>query len=201
MTSRERILAALRREPVDYLPCSIYFNHNLKVAGYDLTDWKDHARLQIDLGCDPVVHFEYLWPPPTAAGLAAAGEGIATALRFAQTNQLAAQGYGGHGLATSLFVMGAQNTVLFAVDHPEAFHRLAQIDSRANIERIRLCAKAPEKPLPGPVSARRSCSGVTTRSPCAARFDTAWTFSGNADSSSASPTASAITFPGKTHWP
>ena len=55
MTSRERILAALRREDVDYLPCSIYFNPNLQVQGYHLADWKEGVRLKLDLGTDPVV--------------------------------------------------------------------------------------------------------------------------------------------------
>jgi len=41
-----------------------------------------------------------------------------------------------------MFVMGAENAVFFAVDHPDAFKRLAQIDSRTNIERIKLSAEA-----------------------------------------------------------
>ena len=57
MTSKERFLAAMQRKEVDYLPCSIYFNPNLKVDGYDLTNWKEAARLQLDLGADPVVAF------------------------------------------------------------------------------------------------------------------------------------------------
>ena len=220
MTSRERILAAMRREEVDYIPCSIYFNSNLQVDGYDLSAWQERARLQLDLGADPVVRFalagtshpdvqtrtwldqvegetcpilfkeyqtpagclrmavrrtsewphgadilwddfsagaiyeplikspddvnafEYVWRPPTAADLDAARQRIDAARRFARENNLAVQGYGGYGLATLLFVMGAENAIMFAVDHPDAFKRLAQIDSRANVERIRLSAEA-----------------------------------------------------------
>ncbi|MCD6361355.1 MAG: hypothetical protein J7M38_10885 [Armatimonadetes bacterium] len=57
MTPRERILAALAREETDYLPCSIYFNPNLQVEGYDLTSMRDRTRLQLDLGADPMVNF------------------------------------------------------------------------------------------------------------------------------------------------
>jgi len=220
MTSRERICAAMRSKEVDYLPCSIYFNPNLKVEEYDLTDWRDAARLQLDLGADPVVSFslgnkppanvktktwceevagetspvlfkkyqtpagclrmgvrhtedwpsgmdipwgdhsasnlfeplikspddvdafEYIWQPPGAADLDAAREQIDEVCAFARKNKLAVCGYGGGGLATLMFVMGAENAVMFAVDHPEAFKRLAQIDSRTNIERIRLSAQA-----------------------------------------------------------
>ena len=35
VNSRERILAALRREDTDRLPCSIYFNDNMRSHGYD----------------------------------------------------------------------------------------------------------------------------------------------------------------------
>ncbi len=40
----------------DYLPCSIYFNPNLQVPGYDLRDPWERVRLSLDLGVDPVVN-------------------------------------------------------------------------------------------------------------------------------------------------
>ena len=55
MTPRERILAAMRREETDYLPCSIYFNSDFKVNGYDLHRGDERIRLSLDLGVDPVV--------------------------------------------------------------------------------------------------------------------------------------------------
>jgi uroporphyrinogen-III decarboxylase len=220
VTSKERMLAAMRCETVDHLPCSIYFNSNLQVAGYDLTDWTERARLQFDLGADPVAHldipdlqhpevttrtwldvpageaapilfkeyrtpagalrmgvrhthgwpykmdipwndytaghlfepliktpddvdaFAYLLPPPDRAALDARRKQHDAVRALARQKELAIQGHGGHGLATLLFVMGAENAVMFAVDHPEAFQRLAQIDSRANVTRIHLCAEA-----------------------------------------------------------
>jgi hypothetical protein len=190
------------------------------VDGYDLTDWREAARLQMDLGADPVVHiglnaapradvqtrvwtkemtsettpirfkeyrtpagtlrlgvrcsdgwppadelpwgdhsagsiyeplikspddvdaFEYLWQPPGPADLDAARASIADVVRFAGQHGLAVQGLAGQGLALPMFVMGAQNAVLFAVDHPDAFRRLAEIDHRTNVARIGLLAQA-----------------------------------------------------------
>lgn len=219
MTPWERMLAAMRREPVDYPPCSIYFNPNLRVPGYDCGDWRERARLQLDLGADPVVRiavpdahdpavttrtwtervpgesapvlfkeyrtpagtlrmgvrrtgawphgddipwgdhsaghlfeplikspadadaFEHLVRPPGEAELACAEAEIGAVVRFAREKRLAVQGFAGNGLGTLIFVMGAQNAVMFAVDHPEAFRRLAAVDSRAGLARIRLCAR------------------------------------------------------------
>jgi len=56
MSSRERMLAAMRREPADHVPCSIYFNEHLRVDGYDMLQWREHIRLQEDLGTDPIVY-------------------------------------------------------------------------------------------------------------------------------------------------
>ncbi|MCK4983685.1 MAG: hypothetical protein KAS17_12215, partial [Victivallaceae bacterium] len=221
MTSKERFLAAMRNEEVDYLPCSIYFNPNLKVEGYDLTNWREAARLQLDLGTDPVLNFtvnskehadvktktwiedvanetfpvlfkeyqtpagtlrmgvryteedfpgeidicwgdhsasnmfeplikspddvdafEYIWQAPARADLDVAREQINNTRDFAHENELAVCAYAGCGLATLMFTMGAQNAIMFAMDHPEAFKRLAEIDSRSNIERIKLSAES-----------------------------------------------------------
>ena len=45
MTSRERILAAMRREPVDHLPCAPHFWSSPEIAGYR---WRDEeGRLEV----------------------------------------------------------------------------------------------------------------------------------------------------------
>ena len=41
------------------MPCSIYFNTNLKVPGYDLRDEFERIRLETDLGTDPVVNVKF----------------------------------------------------------------------------------------------------------------------------------------------
>ncbi len=220
MTARERFLAAMRSEDVDYLPCSIYFNPNLRVEGYDLANWREAAQLQLDMGADPVVDFHldtaphadvktktwieemsgettpvlfkeyrtpagtlrmgvrytedwpgstdlpwgdhsasnmyeplikspddvdafaYVWQPPVQVDLDVAHSQVDEVCAFAREKHLPVRGHAGQGLATLMFTMGAQNAVMFAVDHPEAFKRLAEIDSRTNIERIRLSADA-----------------------------------------------------------
>lgn len=43
----------MRSEEVDHLPCSIYFNPNLRVDGYDCSRVADRTRLALDLGVDP----------------------------------------------------------------------------------------------------------------------------------------------------
>lgn len=45
----------MRSEPVDHLPCSIYFNPNLRVDGYDGSRLEDRTRLALDLGTDPFI--------------------------------------------------------------------------------------------------------------------------------------------------
>ncbi len=58
MNPKERILNAMRMRPVDYLPCSVYFNDNLELPGYDLTRQTERNRLGLDLGTDPVAILE-----------------------------------------------------------------------------------------------------------------------------------------------
>ncbi len=66
MTSRERLLAALRRQDVDYVPCCPSFSASL--AGPQFT-WSGRAdsleRVVVDLGLDAVVHvgIEASWHP------------------------------------------------------------------------------------------------------------------------------------------
>ena len=230
------MLSAMQRRGVDHVPCSIYFNANLEVPGYDLKDPMERVRLQADLGADPVIDlclgragypgdnpvmeisagramhpavetrvwieesaaeghpvlykeyrtpdgvlrhgvrhtpdwpfgmdipwddhtasntceplvkspedvdaFAYIWRPPNPSVLDAVRQENDTILRTARDLGIAVRGYAGNGLATVLFVMGAENAILFAVDHPEAFKRLAEMDSETNIARIRLCAEA-----------------------------------------------------------
>ena len=61
MNSKDRIINAMQGKDVDYLPCSIYFNPNLQVPGYDLTRTTERNRLGVDLGTDPAVPVETWW--------------------------------------------------------------------------------------------------------------------------------------------
>jgi uroporphyrinogen-III decarboxylase len=217
MTSRERMTAAFRREAVDRLPCSIYFNANLEVPGYDLRDPLERFRLACDLDTDPVLDvglpaaphpqvetrtwretgeaptlykayrtpagtlrmgvratpawpygddipwsdfsaghcceplikspddieaFRFLHCPPTGADLDRAAAHIAERKALATKHGVTLRGPAALGLATLVHVMGAENLVLFAVDHPDAFGELARVDHGTNVARIRLLAEA-----------------------------------------------------------
>ena len=91
---------------------------------------------------EDVEAFGYVWAPPTENDLPAAGEIHDEIHRISDELGIPIQGYAGRGLASLLAVMGAENTITFAIDYPEAFKRLAEIDSKGNVERIRLCALA-----------------------------------------------------------
>jgi len=219
VTSRERILAAFRRDEVDHLPCSIYFNDNMREHGYDPRTPESIVSFHESLGVDPVLDIppirashhpsvrtrtwseqpsagdgEVLYkeyatpagtlrvgvrPPPAwpfghdipfpgddfcASHLVEPlvkqpedGDAFAFLLRppgsddrdrilprvRAVTSVAAAHGVAvrviaGEGLATLMFQMGAEHLVLFAVDHPEAFARLARIESDATVAAIPL---------------------------------------------------------------
>ncbi len=55
MSSKERMLAVLKGENPDYIPCSIYFNTNLRIAGYDLSNPEERIKCYLDLGTEPVI--------------------------------------------------------------------------------------------------------------------------------------------------
>ena len=85
--------------------------------------------------------FSYLHRPPGTREIAEAGR--INGSRFA-----AAEKYGcatlcrtGQGLATYMFVMGAERSVIFSMDYPEAFSRLAGIDHEVNLGRIKAAAE------------------------------------------------------------
>ena len=91
---------------------------------------------------DDVDAFEYVRQPPEISDLEASREKNSDTLAFSREHNLAVQAFAGSGLATLMFVMGAENMVMFAMEHTEAFKRLAGADSKTNIQRIRLCAEA-----------------------------------------------------------
>ena len=220
MTPCERICAAMRRQQVDYLPCSIYFNSNLKVPGYDCAVLEDRARLSLDLGVDPFVsvgigqsihpdvrisnwvedvrgehkpilwqawetpegrltqavrlhaacgdwssiqwsdhsasslyrplieseqdveRLRYLFQPMSDGDYELWHETVRGILALAAQHRLPLIATYGQGLAQVMFMMGATHAVLFAVDHPQAFHEIAEIIHQAEIRNIDLAARA-----------------------------------------------------------
>ena len=55
MTPRERLLAAMKNQETDYVPCAIYFNTQLHPPGYDCTKLADRTALSLALGVDAFV--------------------------------------------------------------------------------------------------------------------------------------------------
>ena len=222
MTSRERILAAFRRDEVDHLPCSIYFNDNMRAHGYDPGMPESIVSFHEALGVDPVLDIpavparfhpsvrtrtwidrpsgakgevlykEYAtpagalrvgvrltpeWPfgrdipfpgddfcashlveplvkgpddvdafasllrPPERADLDPIRERILEVKSAAAAHDVATRVTAGQGLATLMFQMGAEHLVLFAVDYPDAFARLARIESDATAAALPLYAE------------------------------------------------------------
>jgi len=220
MTHRERILAAMRREPVDYLPCSIYFNSNLRVEGCDCSNPEGRLALAERLGTDPflsfglghsahsavrtetwteepkgseypllwqawdtpegrltmavkvtpdapfgnsiswgdhsagrihkpliesaedVKKFAYVFQPLSEADFVKSTESRKRALDLADEYDVPVVCTYGTGLATLLFVLGAQNAVLLAVDAPDLFAELADTIHLAEVHNIELAARA-----------------------------------------------------------
>ena len=72
MSSRERVLAALRRQEVDYVPCCPFFSPSLRGSEYT---WEDRAdsldRIVNGLGLDSfvVVGVEPSWHPDVSVGI------------------------------------------------------------------------------------------------------------------------------------
>jgi len=113
--------------------------------GMDLP-WGDfaasHAFEPLIKSPDDVDAFRYVHAPPAGADLDRARAGIEEAKALAAAAGVAVRGLAGVGLATLMFVMGAEKMVLVAVDHPESFARLAGIDHAVTLARIRLLAEA-----------------------------------------------------------
>jgi len=219
LTPRQRILAAVHGEQVDYLPCSIYFNGNLRVGRYDCSQREDQISLGLDLGVDPfmgfgmpwsmdpavqittwetsesgkgcrilwqawetpegrltqavrkegeckewnrvqwsdmtpaVIHkplietpddiarFRYLVQPATEADYDAWLASVEPTLEQARLHDLPVVAVYGLGLATILFMQGAENAVYLAMDNPQGFEDLAEIVHQAEMRKIELAAR------------------------------------------------------------
>ncbi|MFO7899983.1 MAG: uroporphyrinogen decarboxylase family protein [Planctomycetota bacterium] len=219
MTPRERICAAMRREEVDMLPCSIYFNSNLKANGFDCSARDGSLGLAMSLGVDPFVgsglgfstdpevqisnwvehpsgaEYPVLWQAwDTPAGRLTQAVQLDEVCRNWKTIQwcdesassiaeplikehadiercryllqpLTEKDYAhwiaarqqtfetaeahdlpfvlnyGRGLSTLMFIMGAERSVLFAMDDPDGFEELAEMIHRCEMRNIELAGR------------------------------------------------------------
>ena len=219
MTSRERICAAMRGEDVDHLPCSIYFNSNLRVDGYDCSRLENRIALSIDLdvdafvgvgmgssvhpdvrisnwveeadgekhpllwqawdtpdgrltqairkelicedwetirwgdesasslykplieSCEDIQLFQYLVQPTTEEDFADHVSGQERTLEAARAHDLPVVATYGQGLAKLIFTLGAENSVLLAMDDPDGFAQLAEVIHQSEMRNIELAAR------------------------------------------------------------
>lgn len=213
-------MAAMRREPVDYPPCSIYFNGNLNIGKYRCSNTLDRILLARELGVDPFIGIgmpfgmdpavttttctetadngqtpilRQTWNTPAGPiamairkqeacrdwtrihwGDESAGaihqplvrhpgdlEPLALLIRpaseadyarwhdtirpvteLAAAHEIPIVATYGQGLATIMFTLGAEASVLFALDHPDAFEQFADIIHRAELRNIEFAARA-----------------------------------------------------------
>jgi hypothetical protein len=209
----------MRGEDVDYLPCSIYFNENLKVDGYDCSSIKNKVALGIDLGVDPFLSiklrwslhpdvrisnwvedlpsedypilwqawdtpggrltqavykhlicenwetirwgdasasstykpllenheeielFRYLVQPTTEEDYTRIISSQQEVFNMAQAYDLPVIGTYGRGLATIMFILGAEKSIFLAMDDPEGFEQLAEVLHQCEMRNIELAAR------------------------------------------------------------
>ncbi len=94
--------------------------------------------------CEPLIKspedikaFAYLWGKPDEEEIEKVKKQVRPLLELADKYEIATRTTVGQGLATSMFCMGAQNMVLFAMDYPDAFKEMASFEHRMTIDRIK----------------------------------------------------------------
>ncbi len=85
--------------------------------------------------------YAFLLRPPTGADVDRHRAHINAVKASADRHAVAVRALAGQGLARLLLQMGAQHLIYFAMDYPEAFARLARIDSDVTVATIRLYAE------------------------------------------------------------
>lgn len=85
--------------------------------------------------------YAFLLRPPSRSDVDRRRARIEEVQRAARKGDVAVRVTAGQGLATLLFQMGAEHLVLFAVDHPEAFARMARIESDVTVAAMPLYAE------------------------------------------------------------
>ena len=115
------------------------FGNDIPFPGDDFCT--SHLYEPLVKGPDDVDAYACLLRPPTRSDVDLYRDRIAEAMAAAGKHRVATRATAGQGLATLLFQMGAEHLVLFAVDHPEAFARLAALESEATVAAIALYAE------------------------------------------------------------
>jgi len=87
---------------------------------------------------DDVAAFKYLWACPTDEEVESFGETISGLMKLGDKYQVLTRATVGLGLAALMFVMGAENFVLFAVDYPNSFMEMAVFEHLMTLERMKI---------------------------------------------------------------
>lgn len=62
MKSKDKLLQAIKGERIGKIPLSIYFNTNLRIPNYDLTNLEQRVKAYLSLGCEPVIDVDMPQP-------------------------------------------------------------------------------------------------------------------------------------------
>ncbi len=87
---------------------------------------------------EDVAAFKYLWAKPEDDEIESHNGSINGLLKLSDKYDVITRATVGQGLAVLMSLMGAENFVLFAVDHPEAFKELAAFEHSMTIERMKI---------------------------------------------------------------
>ncbi|MCK5758942.1 MAG: hypothetical protein KAH14_07595, partial [Clostridiales bacterium] len=87
---------------------------------------------------DDVSAFKYLWGKPKDKDSETYRDSIGGLISLAEKYEVITRATVGQGLASLMFLMGAENFVLFAVDYPEAFKELSVFEHMMTLERMKI---------------------------------------------------------------
>jgi len=86
---------------------------------------------------DDVAAFKYLWGPPKEKDIEYFRKSNKHLFEISEKYQVLTRATVGQGLAALMFVMGAENFVLFAADYPESFKELAEFEHSMTLARMK----------------------------------------------------------------
>lgn len=85
---------------------------------------------------DDIAAFKYLWGKPTDKEIESFKKSNKNLFDISEKYQVLTRATVGQGLAALMFLMGAENFVLFAVDYPESFKELAEFEHSMTLFRM-----------------------------------------------------------------
>ncbi|MBN2557259.1 MAG: hypothetical protein JXB33_00745 [Clostridia bacterium] len=87
---------------------------------------------------DDIHAFEYLWEEPGEDCIESGKKAVSGLLWLSNKYSVLTRATVGQGLAVAMFCMGAENMVLFSMDYPEAFAKIAELEHRMTMKKIEI---------------------------------------------------------------